>query len=71
MQKHMPSLFTFTPAIRNYVWGGRALLPLAGLDSGKNNDPVAEVWSIYENNQVKNGIFAGRTLAELVAEYPK
>ena len=70
MQKNMPSLLTFTPAIRNYVWGGRALLPLAGLDIGKNNDPIAEVWSIYENNQVKNGIFTGHTLAELVAEYP-
>ncbi len=69
MQKNIPSLLTFTPAIRNYVWGGRTLLPLAGPDLGKN-DPIAEVWAIYENNQVKNGVFAGRTLAELVAEYP-
>ena len=70
MQKNMPSLLTFTPAIRNYVWGGRTLLSLAGPDAGKNNDPIAEVWAIYENNRVKNGFFSGRTLAELVAEYP-
>jgi mannose-6-phosphate isomerase len=68
--KNIPSLLTFTPAIRNYVWGGRTLLPLAGPDAGKNNDPIAEVWAVYENNLVNNGIFAGRTLAELTAEYP-
>ena len=70
MQKNIPSLLTFTPAIRNYVWGGRTLLSLAGADAGKNNDPIAEVWAVYENNQVNNGILPGRTLAELVAEYP-
>lgn len=70
MPKNTLSLLTFIPTIRNYVWGGRALLSLAGPDAGKNNDPIAEVWAIYENNQVKNGFFAGRTLAELVAEYP-
>jgi mannose-6-phosphate isomerase len=70
VQKNIPSLLTFTPAIRNYVWGGRTLLSLAGSDAGKKNDPIAEVWAIYENNQVKNGFFSGHTLAELVAEYP-
>ena len=70
MPKNTPSLLAFTPTIRNYVWGGRTLLPLAGPGVGKNNDPIAEVWSIYENNQVKDGFFAGRTLAELAAEYP-
>ena len=70
MQKNIPSLLTFTPAIRNYVWGGRALLPLAGLDAEKNDDPIAEVWALYEDNPVNAGVFAGRTLAELVTEYP-
>jgi mannose-6-phosphate isomerase len=68
--KNIPSLLTFTPAIRNYVWGGRALLSLAGLDAEKNDKPIAEVWALYEDNPVNNGIFAGRILAELVAEYP-
>ena len=70
MPKNTPSLLTFTPAIRNYVWGGRALLPLAGPNAGKNNDPIAEVWVLYENNPVNNGIFGGHTLAELTAKYP-
>jgi mannose-6-phosphate isomerase len=70
MQKNIPSLLTFTPAIRNYVWGGRALLTLAGLDAEKNDDPIAEVWALYEENPVKAGVFTGRTLAELVTEYP-
>jgi mannose-6-phosphate isomerase len=69
MKKNMPSLLMFTPAIRNYVWGGRSLLSLIGPIVEKNSDPIAEVWAIYENNQVKNGIFTGLTLAELVAEY--
>jgi mannose-6-phosphate isomerase len=68
--KNIPSLLTFTPAIRNYVWGGRTLLPLAGPDAGKNNNPIAEVWALYENNPVNNGFFAGRTLADLTTEYP-
>src|SRR6266498_5740336 len=68
--KNIPSLLTFTPAIRNYIWGGRVLFPLAGLDSEKNHTPIAEVWALYENNPVSNGIFAGHTLAELTAEYP-
>jgi mannose-6-phosphate isomerase len=70
MLKNIPSLLTFTPAIRNYVWGGRTLLSLAGQDAASNNIPIAEVWAIYENNPVNSGAFAGRTLAELVAEYP-
>ena len=44
--------------------------PLAVPDAGKNDDPIAEVWAVHENNLVKNGFFAGRTLAELTAEYP-
>ena len=68
--KNIPSLFTFTPAIRNYVWGGRNLLPIAGLEAKKSNDPIAEVWALHEDNLVNSGIFYGRKLADLVAEYP-
>jgi mannose-6-phosphate isomerase len=70
MQKNIPSMLTFAPAIRNYVWGGRALLSLAGPDAETNNNPIAEVWALYENNSVIGGVFAGRTLAELTTEYP-
>lgn len=70
MSKNIPSLFTFAPAIRNYVWGGRSLLSFADPEVEKNQDPIAEVWAIYEENPVRDGVFAGHTLAELVAEYP-
>jgi len=70
MKKIIPSLLTFVPAIRNYVWGGRALLSLAGPNAGTNDNPIAEIWALYENNLVANGAFAGRTLSELTAEYP-
>jgi mannose-6-phosphate isomerase len=70
MQKNIPSLLRFTPAIRNYVWGGHALLPLAGSGAGKNDEPIAEVWVLHEDNRVEGGVFAGRTLAGLTAEYP-
>jgi mannose-6-phosphate isomerase len=68
--KTISPLLTFRPIIRNYVWGGCTLLSLAGSDAEKNNDPIAEVWALYEDNPVSNGVAAGRTLAELVAEFP-
>jgi mannose-6-phosphate isomerase len=70
MLKHLPCFLTFRPAIRNYVWGGRNLLPIAGPNAGKSDDPIAEVWALHEDNLVNNDGFAGRTLGELAAEYP-
>ena len=70
MPKNIPPFLTFAPAIRNYVWGGRTLLSLAGPDALANDNPIAEVWALHENNPVISGVFAGRTLAELTAEYP-
>jgi mannose-6-phosphate isomerase len=59
---------TLKPTIRNYVWGGRALQALAG--SGTAEDaPIAEVWAVYEHNQITGGAFDGRTLAELLDEH--
>jgi mannose-6-phosphate isomerase len=68
--QNIPSLLTFTPAIRNYIWGGRTLLPIAGSGAGKSDNPIAEVWALHEDNLVNKCIFAGRTLGELAAEYP-
>jgi mannose-6-phosphate isomerase class I len=45
-QKNIPSLLTFAPTIRNYAWGRRTLLPLAGPDAGESNNPIAEVWAL-------------------------
>lgn len=70
MSNFIPSMLTFTPAIRTYVWGGQTLLSFAGPDVVQDGTPIAEVWAIYEENPVTSGIFAGRALAELVREYP-
>lgn len=59
---------TLKPTIRNYVWGGRALQSLAGPDAA-DNAPIAEVWAVYEHNEIAHGPFAGRTLAELLEEH--
>ncbi|MCA2002959.1 MAG: class I mannose-6-phosphate isomerase [Chloroflexi bacterium] len=68
MPSSFPSMLRLTPAIRNYVWGGRSLAPLAG--GAADDQPIAEVWAVHEDNRVSSGIFAGRTLAELCLEFP-
>jgi len=56
---HQPILFT--PQYRNYIWGGNRLKP--------GETPVAEAWVIYEKDEVASGPLAGRTLADLAAQY--
>jgi mannose-6-phosphate isomerase len=49
------------------IWGGDTLGAWLGLE-----DPpaqLAESWQVYENNRVVGGPFAGRTLADVTAEY--
>ncbi len=71
MTQFVPAPLQFTPSIRNYVWGGRSMLALAGPEAAQSEAPIAEVWAIYENNLVCGGPFAGRSLADLAAAYPK
>lgn len=59
---------TLKPTIRNYVWGGRALQALAGPGTPQDT-PIAEVWAVYEHNEIASGPFAGRALADLLAEH--
>lgn len=70
MIKSTLNLLRFKPTIRNYVWGGRSLLPFAGAEAAKSNEPIAEIWAIYENNKIDGGEFDGVTLKELTARYP-
>jgi mannose-6-phosphate isomerase len=49
------------PEYRDYVWGGDRLRP--------EIVPTAEAWVVYEGNRVASGPFAGRTLADLAAEF--
>lgn len=62
------SPLSLKPTIRNYVWGGRALQALTDADTPKEA-PIAEVWAIYEQNQITAGPFAGRTLADVLNEH--
>ncbi len=59
---------TLKATIRNYVWGGRALQALASPDTAAET-PIAEVWAVYEHNQVASGPFAGKTLAEILQDH--
>ncbi len=49
------------------LWGGNTLGPWLHLADAPAN--LAESWQVYEHNRVVDGPFAGRTLAELVAEH--
>ena len=49
--------FKLTPTYRDYVWGGKRLRPQA--------DITAEAWVVYEEDQVADGPYAGKTLAEV------
>lgn len=56
---HEPLMLT--PQYRNYIWGGNRLRP--------GESPVAEAWVIYEKDEVARGPLAGRTLADVAAQY--
>lgn len=55
-------LFVLEPQYREKVWGGRRLRRGGG-------PPVGEAWVAFEESRVAGGPAAGRTVAELVAEY--
>lgn len=63
----------FEPLFRRYLWGGRRLGTVLGKLIGEEDD-YAESWEIVDhgNDQsvVAAGPLAGKTLHELIAEYP-
>ncbi len=58
------------PTIKNYIWGGFQLKPYLDPAYDTGNQPVAEIWAIYDQNKIENGFLRGQILAELVADYP-
>ncbi len=48
------------PEYRDYLWGGQRLRP---------GQLTAEAWAIYEGDRIAAGPLAGRTLADVAAEY--
>ena len=60
----------FQPLLKSTIWGGNKIIPFKHLDSNQEN--VGESWEIsgVKDNEtvVKNGIYAGKKLNEVVAE---
>ncbi len=57
---------TLVPRAEPRLWGGRRLA--AWLDEPLPPGPIGEVWQVYDDNRVRDGRFAGRTLAELTGD---
>jgi mannose-6-phosphate isomerase len=61
LQTMTQGLFLLEPQYRERVWGGRRLKAA--------EPPVGEAWVAFGESRVLNGEGAGRTVAELAAEY--
>ncbi len=55
------SFLRLEPEYRDYIWGGGRLRP--GID------PTAEAWVVWEEDRVRSGDLAGRTLREISAQF--
>lgn len=53
---------TLTPEFRDYVWGGQRLRP---------GQKTAEAWIVYEGDEIEGGPWAGLTLGEAAARFPR
>jgi len=56
----IPPFLQLIPEYRQYLWGGQRLRP---------GQLTAEAWVVYEQDRVASGLWAGRTLAEVSAEF--
>src|SRR5690349_17960192 len=72
MPASIPQLYPllFEPALVERVWGGRQLETRLG-KSLLGSNPIGESWEIYWKNPIANGEFRGKTLGELIKEYPE
>lgn len=59
----------FDPALHTKPWGGYQMSARLGKQIA-SGEKVGESWEIYYRNTVSNGSLAGRTLADLIAEFP-
>lgn len=60
-----PGSLHLIPAYHERVWGGQRLKAADGCPQGA----IGEAWIVYEHNRIACGPEAGRTLAEVTAEY--
>ncbi len=56
------------PTIKNYIWGGKYFKDFIEFEN-YHNEPIAEVWVIFDQNTVINGSLAGLTLQQIVQQY--
>ena len=58
---NLNAFLKLVPAYQDYVWGGDRLRP--------GHNPTAEAWVVWEDDQIKSGPLAGRTLGEAASEF--
>lgn len=63
----------FQPNLHSVVWGGHGLKPWKGMLA--DDEPVGESWEVSvvpsSVSVVANGIFAGRSLIDIISEFPQ
>jgi mannose-6-phosphate isomerase len=60
----------FEPSLNVRVWGGRELETRLGKHL-PTPEPYGESWEIYWKNKIANGAYQGRTLGDLITEFPR
>lgn len=63
----------FQPNLHPVIWGGRKLKPWKGMTA--DDEPIGESWEVSAvpscESIVANGTFAGRSLCDVVSEFPQ
>lgn len=63
-----PYPLLLNPSLHVKVWGGRQLESVMH-KALPTDEPYGEAWEMHETATVSNGVFEGRTLGDLLAEY--
>ncbi len=67
MSTHYP--LKLNPKASERLWGGNTLQSfVASFAELKPSDPIGEAWLVYAENQIENGVHAGKTLQALAIE---
>lgn len=64
MRQPIPALFLKAQPVGR-VWGGSRIAQKLGLQP---KEPIGELWLAYDQNRIRSGLLAGRTLAEALPE---
>jgi mannose-6-phosphate isomerase len=64
-----PYAMILQPQLHARVWGGNRLSTHLGKDLPPGQ-PIGESWEVFWKNPIRGGHYAGRTLGDLIAEFP-